>query len=500
MSGIELELQLRIVNKDQFEDIIKDPVFYGGSALPPKTEKYETTYYDTADHKLQNAGYSFRIRKSASGLTATVKEDGQNSFGLFHRGEWNRTLKRKYPSVQVFSDLPVGKTLSDIIGKEPLCSQFQTLYTRTFATATLPGGNVVELAANTGIISARDKTEEIYELELELASGDASGLFRLAAELSARYPLMPEEKNKYMRALALAGLTQDDADATCPNTKIIRLKKHFEQKEMSDLLENQLGEIIKKQCAFLRSPGSPETAHRVRTHVRRLRSVLYMMKPLLGRDDYTKIQSGLREYAALFSKLRELDVLIKKWERFFSARQELGADPSGFLRQIKTKRNAEKKALLEKIGQGSATPVFMETRTLIEDFRNTTANSRENNVFSIIRKRVLTNLNKFRVDYKNTDFEDPKAVHSLRIRCKKLNYSLGLLSSNQIKGPSDRSEFKKLQKKLGNLCDITNQINFLKESVQNARSKSYLYALGTFIGYQAAAADLLRGKLQRTKI
>lgn len=500
MNDIELELQLRIVDKNQYEDIIKDPVFSDQTEEPPITEEYETTYYDTEKHQLQNAGYSFRIRKSAGVLTATVKEDGQNSFGLFHRGEWNRILKQNAPSVQAFSDSPIGKILSDIIGAEPLCPQFQTLYKRTLANAALPGGSVIEVAANIGVISARGKSEEICEMELELKEGEASGLFRLASQLSARYPLLPEEKNKYMRGLALAGLMQSDADKNCPDPKIVRLKKHCRQKEMSELLEKQLSEIIKRQCAFLNSPVSPETAHQVRTHVRRLRSILYMMKPLFSPEEYIKIQSALREYAALFAKLRELDVLAKKWERFFSTREELKMDSSRFLKRIKSKRNAEKKQLLAKIAQGISTPVFMETRTFIADFANAKENSREDKVFGIIKKRVLANLNKFRDDYKNTDFEDPKAVHSLRIRCKKLNYSLELLNLNRQKGPADRSEFKKLQKKLGNLCDITNQINFIKESAQNARDKSLSYALGTFVGYQTAAADLLRKKLRRAKV
>lgn len=502
MDNIELELQLRVAQKNKFEDMLKNPYFHGEGAASPKTEEYETTYFDTADHRLQNKKYSFRIRKSASGLTATVKEDGPGSFGVFSRGEWNKNMAQDHPAVDIFSDLPVGRVLEDMIGQESLFPQFKTHYKRTSAHVTVADGSVVELAANIGEISSGDQTEEICELELELLSGNASALYALAGELSALYPLLPEEKNKYARGLALAGLVQPSEGQTCSPAESVRLEKHYKKQELSDILSGQLGEIIKRQCAFLRSPESPEAAHQLRAHVRRLRSVLYMMKPLLHPEEYAKVQTALRDYALLFAQLRDFDVLIKKWQRFSGARPELAVSPSGFLRWIKARRKSEQKAVLTKIETGRSTPVFMETRRLIEDFANAGADSGKSKLFGIIQKRVLKNLIKFRNDYKKTDFSDPKAVHALRIRCKKLNYSLSLIHMDPDgkNKASLQPDFKKLQKSLGQLCDINNQIGFARKSVLDTQMKPYHFALGIFIGYQAAAADSLRKKLQNIKI
>jgi inorganic triphosphatase YgiF len=501
MKDTELELQLRILEEGRFKDILQDSYLLNAGAATPKTEKYETIYFDTNDHRLQHTKYSFRIRKSDETYTATVKENASGDFGAFTRGEWSQLLTQNKPSIRTFADLPIGKTLKDIVGRKFLFPQFETRYTRTYANVTTKDKSVIELALNIGEISSPSGKEDICEIELELHAGNPSALYFLASDLSRRYPLMPEEKNKYMRGLALSGLDRACENPGASAARLLPLpNNNRKQKERPSILQILLDNIKKNQYEFKQSPDSPKTTHQLRTNVRRLRSVLYMIKPLFDQEDYQNIQTDLREYAILFSKLRELDVLTKQWKMFFSAKPDLSAVALDFLCLIDMQRKNEKNALLQKINAGISTPVFMKTKYLIEVLKETKANTKANRFFKIMEKRVLSTLKKFKDDYRSTDFRDPRAVHLLRIRCKKLNYSLGLLRSNSKKKTALQLKFKKLQKSLGRLCDINNQMRFIQELALDPHYDPYHDAFGIFTGHQSSAAVSLQKKLLHFKI
>src|SRR5208337_965829 len=63
-----------------------------------------------------------------------------------------------------------------------------------------------QLAVDRVRVSGEERAGEFTEVELELLSGDPSGLGRLAADLQHRLGLVPSASDKLDRALALAGM------------------------------------------------------------------------------------------------------------------------------------------------------------------------------------------------------------------------------------------------------------------------------------------------------
>ena len=85
-------------------------------------------------------------------------------------------------------------------GLVPICG---ARFTRQAGTFTLRECTV-ELALDQGILFAGETEIPLCEIEVELKSGPEAAAESFAAELAETFGLVPEEKSKFRRALALA--------------------------------------------------------------------------------------------------------------------------------------------------------------------------------------------------------------------------------------------------------------------------------------------------------
>ena len=80
----EIELKLDVAPEDR-ERLQASPLI---GAERRKAEHLVSTYFDTPDLALHEAGYSLRIRRQRSKRTQTLKVDRRDAAGLFVRSEW----------------------------------------------------------------------------------------------------------------------------------------------------------------------------------------------------------------------------------------------------------------------------------------------------------------------------------------------------------------------------------------------------------------------------
>jgi triphosphatase len=480
---VELELQLKITNQNKFADLLADPVFRK-SAKRPKRVAFETTYFDTPTHRLQENGFAYRIRKSASGFTATVKNRGTDGGGLFARNEWNRPVDSEKPSVDVFSDLPMGKRLAEIVGVEDLLPIFKTIINRTAVLYSLEEGSEIELSADVGQITCQGGTEDVCEIELELKKGPVRCIFQTAEKLASRYPLLPEESSKYLRGLMLAGLAADSKDGA-KKPKTFRFNKHAGYPTISTLLLEQLDAIALAQGEYIRLPISPGTIHQLRISVRTFRSLLYLLKPLLEPEAYRTMQEDFGAYIRRFSKIRDYDVLMRK----------MGAaeETKEFTQWVQEKRAEENQSLHLECSAGCATPMLMRAKTFLLRLGEGQGALEEERIYEAVCSRFKNKLGKFKKDFKTTDLSDAQAVHALRIRCKKLNYSKQFLNADKKDDLKTEKKLKELQKLLGRMCDIGNFMRIAGEYGTQAERK----AQQDFILKQKAERERLKKEIKR---
>ena len=103
------------------------------------------------------------------------------------RGEWEAAAPRLEVDHDALAQTPAAPMLGGNF--ERLGRVFETSFDRRTRQCRLDGA-LIEAAFDSGEISIGERREPIFELELELKSGDPSALFdlgrRLAAQFSAR--------------------------------------------------------------------------------------------------------------------------------------------------------------------------------------------------------------------------------------------------------------------------------------------------------------------------
>ena len=90
---------------------------------------------------------------------------------------------------------------------------FTVTVQRTTYILDLPGA-VAELAVDHGKLTAGKAVDKIDEVEIELLEGDKGALFKFAAAIAAQVPVFVEKRSKFVRGLALRGISVDAVSYT----------------------------------------------------------------------------------------------------------------------------------------------------------------------------------------------------------------------------------------------------------------------------------------------
>ena len=85
-------------------------------------------------------------------------------------------------------------------GIVPVCG---ARFTRLAKQLEIPGGTV-ELALDQGVLMGKGKELPLAEVEVELKEGSDEAAVAFAKALAEEFCLIPEEKSKFARAMALA--------------------------------------------------------------------------------------------------------------------------------------------------------------------------------------------------------------------------------------------------------------------------------------------------------
>ena len=158
----------------------------------------ETTYYDTVDRKLSSLHWTLRRRMENSISVCTFKCP-HSSGG---RGEWEveaGSILEGIPKLCKEGATPELMVLT-AGGLTEVCG---ARFTRLAKQLEVPGG-LVELALDQGVLMGKGKELPLAEVEVELKEGSDEAAVAFAKALAEEFGLIPEEKSKFARAMALA--------------------------------------------------------------------------------------------------------------------------------------------------------------------------------------------------------------------------------------------------------------------------------------------------------
>ncbi|MEG8050678.1 CYTH domain-containing protein [Sphingomonas aurantiaca] len=155
------------------------------SGVTPKIVDQLSTYFDTPKQDLRAAGFTLRIRTAGGRHVQTIKAVGSAAAGLFARPEWEHDVAGLEP------ELDPGSPISAIVAHDRLRTvrpAFTVAIKRRQWLVTRDDGTV-EIVADTGCVTASDRTTPVSELEFELKGGTPTAIFALARNLGEQIPV-----------------------------------------------------------------------------------------------------------------------------------------------------------------------------------------------------------------------------------------------------------------------------------------------------------------------
>ena len=162
------------------------------------TISMETTYYDTFDLKLSMHHWTLRRRMENETSVCTFKRPHKDG----GRGEWEVEAPNIMDGIlalcQKGADWELMRVTSG--GLTEVCG---ARFTRLAKQLEIPGGTV-ELALDQGVLIGKGKELPLAEGEVELKEGSDEAAVAFAKALAEEFGLVPEEKSKFARAMALA--------------------------------------------------------------------------------------------------------------------------------------------------------------------------------------------------------------------------------------------------------------------------------------------------------
>lgn len=188
--GIEFELKYRAV---------PELLIRLRQELPGQEAQFNmrTVYYDTLTGQFSARHCTLRCRQENDIHICTLKTPA----GGMGRCEWEVKCGRIEAAVDMLCKLGAPEDILALTaeGLIPICG---ARFTRIAKTLDL-GACVVEIALDEGVLTGADRQIPLCEVEVELKKGDRAACVAYAQALAQAYTLVPEEKSKFRRALAL---------------------------------------------------------------------------------------------------------------------------------------------------------------------------------------------------------------------------------------------------------------------------------------------------------
>ena len=425
-----------------------------GSASEPK--QLAATYFDTADGALRAADLTLRVRRTGDTFVQTVKA-GSDAAGLFDRSEWESPISGETPEPAAFADTPVADLLAKAEAPA-LVAQFRTVVTRAVRPVRY-GASRIAATLDEGRVETEQGDAPLCELELELESGDPADLFALAQALAETVPLRIGVLAKSARGFALR------------DGRVSRPSKAEPSALPEDATGGEAFRVIALACLrHLRlnedvwgRTRDPEALHQMRVALRRLRTALWLFRPMLAGDARAAaLGDEIKRVTEPFGRARNLDVFLETTLPEEMARRP---DEPG-LAMLRGRLEAERDHAHEAVGAILAAPewrgllldllAWIETgpwRAGTGKLRDAPARDLATEVLERLRRRIAKR-------GRRIDRLDPEARHRVRIAGKKLRYGAEFFVS-LYPGRKARRRHKAFAAALSDLQDHLGGLNDL---------------------------------------
>ena len=439
MSETNREIELKFaLTPEQRDAILERPECADTIAV----RRLVSTYFDTADHALRRAGYTLRLRRESGRWIQTVKSCAAGE-GLV-RGEWSAAAPRGRPDPALITCKPVA----DMLTGADMTPLFTVDMTRRIVTL-VNARSRIELCLDEGEVRVADRVAPVLELELELKSGAPKTLLAYARRLRDAHALRPAFVSKAERGFALFPPIGLEAPRFAPAVISREMRAHeaFAATAYAALKHSVA------QAERLRETPDAEAVHQLRVGARRLRSLIWIFKPITGDTQAARINRAWKHLASRLGPAREIDVCLDGAFALFDWRADAEARDAVERRLRSVRKRAYARAH-RAVEDDRFSALVFETLSWIESGR-LSAPARDEPITDFTaasldraRRRVARRTKKF-------GRLEPQARHAARIAAKTLRYAAEAFGPLFDAHPKRRRRFlARVKTVLANLGDL----------------------------------------------
>ncbi len=463
--SIEVEWQFDAPDLDAVERWLRAQPAHAAFTLVDRGEKAQhDTYYDTDDWRAYFAGTSLRVRAKEGASESTLKGLARSASGPAQRAEFTQPgdVAASTEGDPGADEGPVSARLRLILRGRPLRPLFTVVTRRRTWLVRSAGTDLAEIAIDDtaiGVPGGQTATLRRVEIE-ETRPGGLAAAHPLVVALRAACGLTPAATSKFEAGLAAAGLRPSPGD--------------FGPTEVSDddraadrayaVLRRLFGEFLSYEAGTALGED-PEQLHQMRVSTRRLRAALRVFEPVIA-PALVASRDELRWFAQGLGAVRDLDVQL---EHFEALRERSGWDEATALTpliaQFERRRADARSALLVAFEQPRYAQLVASIREALVAGPPTDAPDEASR--DLARQVTMQRTRRFRRDARRIRRDSPLAeFHALRIRGKRLRYSLELFADlTGAEGARSLRALRRFQDLLGELQDLDTTDQHLRDIV-----------------------------------
>ncbi len=420
----EVEAKFVVRNADEAEQLLR-VIGQFAELSAQVSEQVVDDYIDSPSLELYTTGLGCRIRQKIPKVGAT--RWSLECKAIVHGGESiknRRETRHPLPGPVTPDEIPAGAVrnlLADALTAPPQVILSLHNQRRHYLAKTAQRNefdvciDVVEVKSPDGRLLG-----QFREVEIELVQGEFADLQTLlhqvnAASVGSQSSLSPSRLGKFERSLWLTGARSHPSQEWQPG-----------QRAWSLLVEHMRHDlrVIGLSRAIALEGSSPEGVHMVRTHTRKLQAAMTAAAPWLGPEG-EQLSRQFRELASSLSEVRDLDVYAEQTMALVKTLPDIRA------RVITQLEGALKESLADARRKSHTLLERPHLDRLFERFRKLLEDKVDEHPEITIRDLAVTDLvrasRKVRKLVRGLGEEgSDAALHRLRIRIKKLRYTLEL--------------------------------------------------------------------------
>ena len=476
--GVETEIKFRVPNHHRGAPA---RLTVPGCKIGKRSESdLLSTYFDTRKHKLKRRGLLLRVRQTDGKHIQTIKKTSGARFG---RGEWETEIAGRTPDLGEADGTPLQRLAS-----KKLRRKLKPIFETSVHRITLPvrtKRSELELAIDHGRIAAGGHTSRIEEVELELKSGRARDLFRVAKALERKLAVELCLRAKADQGYDLVNGKRAQAVFAEP----IELGKRMTAIEGFQVIARSALRHFSGNVDAVRKLD-PEGVHQMRVGLRRLRAAISLFSKALAAAKTEEIKTELRWLTNELARARELDVFLE--EKIGPVAREITPQRGGkaIAKQFADKRAEALEQARKAVNSPRCRALLIDVLAWIEAQHGRTdiANSK---LGEFAAKLLDRRMRKAHRDAEKLQKMTATERHKFRIRMKKLRYAAeffeSLFSSKRERKTLARlsKHAKKTQNALGSLNDFIANRKMAAEAAlqappQDRRARAF--ASGIIVG------------------